>query len=146
MVNYLELVELSQLSLISIRWTMNHVIGNVVSLFWGYIQETGKIVKVKKNRWMFFFPVNFTVLLEKYTWFPPACLSQQPFWGSAPSVPPLLVRHGRQSNGKKNPLVPTPPVKKAINLPPANERLAPHRGANKKTLQLWDPGQSIAAF
>lgn len=75
-------------------------------------------------------------VIVKYTWLPPACLSQKLFWGSAPSAPPLLVRHGRPSNGKKNQLVPTPPVQKTINLLPANERLAPHRGANRKTLQL----------
>lgn len=40
-------------------------------------------------------------VIVKYTWLPPACLSQQLFWGSAPSAPPLLVRHGRPSNGKK---------------------------------------------
>lgn len=38
--------------------------------------------------------------------------------------------------GKKNQLVPTPPVQKTINLLSANERLAPHGGANRKTLQL----------
>lgn len=47
---------------------------------------------------------------------------------------------------KKNQLVPTPPVQKTINLLPANEKLAPHIGANRKTLQLRDPGQSLAAF